>query len=185
VRPNAIESRRAPQAALSEVIAPDLTSAFALDTTQTLQMLLESLAAEWDTSAETLSRDNETLRSLLSASREALTSAGSNESLAPIVTEIEQRLRDQNATSLVLSDLASRNGSLRAALEGVLVAFEDLTGRPGCEKIDEARTRTYRHLKEVAARGWSFWDVSSFRGRVAAIHFAGGADDARRAAGVE
>jgi len=170
MRPTAIESLRAAQAALAEVIAPEVTSAFALDATQTVQMLLESLASEWDTVAETLSRDNETLSSLLSASGEALRSAADgNESLAPIVSQIEQRLRDDGETSLVISDLASRNGCLRATLESVLVPFEDLTGRPGSENIDEARTRIYKHLKEVAARGWSFWDVSSFRGRMAAL----------------
>jgi len=170
MRPTPIESLRAAQAALAEVVAPELASAFALDTTQTVQMLLESLASEWDTAAETLSRDNDTLNSLLSASGEALTgAAGSNESLAPIVSQIEQRLRDDGATSVVLSDLASRNGSLRATLESVLVTFEDLTGRPGSENIDEVRTRIYKHLKQVASRGWSFWDVSSFRGRMAAL----------------
>ncbi|TMG05182.1 MAG: hypothetical protein E6I02_10005 [Chloroflexi bacterium] len=169
MRPTAIESLRAAQAALAELIAPELASAFALDAAQTVQMLLESLASEWDTAAETLSRDNETLSSLLSASGEALTGAPSrNESVAPIVSQIE-RLRDDRASSLVLSDLASRNGSLRAALESVLVAFEELTGRPGSEMIDEVRNRIYNHLREEAARGWSFWDVSSFRGRMAAL----------------
>ena len=170
MRPTAIESLRAAQAALAELIAPELASAFALDATQTVQMMLESLASEWDTAAETLSRDNETLSSLLSASRGALRSAaGSNESLAPIVSQIEQRLREDTATSLVLSDLTSRNSSLRATLESVLVAFEDLTGRRGSEMIDEVRNKIYSHLREEAARGWSFWDVSSFRGRMAAL----------------
>ena len=170
MRPNAIESLRAARAALAELIAPELTSAFALDSAQTVQMLLESLASELDGAAENLSRDNETLRSLLSDAVNALRSAPNrNESLTPIVSEIEQRLREVGAASGVLSDLATRNGSLRSALESVLVAFEDLTGRPGSEKIDEVRTRVYNHLREVAARGWSFWDISSFRGRMAAL----------------
>ena len=178
VRPNAVESLRAVQAALAEVIAPGLASAFALDSTQTVQMLLESLAAEWDTAAESLSRDNEAHRSLLSAAGEALTNApAGNESLRSLVSEIEQRLRDDVTTSLIISELASRNGPLRATLESVLAMFEDLTGRPGSEKIDEVRIRIYQHLKEVAARGWSFWDVSSFRGRMAAINSAVGVDD--------
>ena len=52
-----------------------------------------------------------------------------------------------------------------------------LISRPGSEKIDEVRIRIYKHLKEVSARGWSFWDVSSFRGRMAAINSAVGVDD--------
>ena len=184
MRPSAVESLRAAQAALAEVIAPGLASAFALDSTQTLQMLLESLAAEWDTAAESLSRDNKTIRSLLSAAGEALTNApAGNESLCPLVSEIEQRLRDDGTTSLMISQLASRNGSLRATLESVLATFEDMTGRPGSEKIDEVRIRIYKHLKEVAARGWSFWDVSSFRGRMAAINSAVGVDDSRESVG--
>jgi len=178
MRPSAVESLRAAQAALAEVIAPGLASAFALDTTQTVQMLLESLASEWDTAAELLSRDNETLRALLWAAGEALKNAPTgNESLRPLVSEIEQRLHDDGTASLMISELASRNGSLRATLESVLVTVENLTGRPGSEKIDEVRIRIYKHLKEVSARGWSFWDVSSFRGRMAAINSAVGVDD--------
>jgi len=174
VRPNAVESLRAAQAALADVIAPELASAFALDSAQTVQMLLESLASEWDTAAETLSRDNDTLRSLLSAAGHALRGASAgNESLGSVVSEIEQRLGDGGQTSLVISDLASRNSSLRATLESVLVVLEDVTGRAGCEKIDEVRSKIYEHLGEVATRGWSFWDVSSFRGRIAALQSSG------------
>jgi hypothetical protein len=74
MRPNGLESLRAVQAALAEVIAPELSSAFAQDAAQTVQMLLESLASEWDTAAEQLSLDNETLERLLSASRDAMVS---------------------------------------------------------------------------------------------------------------
>jgi hypothetical protein len=181
VRPTSIESLRAAQAALAEVIAPELTSAFTLDTSQTLQMLLESLAAEWDTAAETLSSDNETLCSLLSAAAEALRSvSGRNERVAAIVPEIENHLRDDGRTSFVLSDLTSRNDSLRATLETVIVGFEEMTGTPGCQDIDSVRIRMYRHLRNAATRGWSFWDVSSFRGRMGAARESGAGDDARR-----
>src|SRR6266545_1372952 len=106
MRPNAMESVHAAQVALAEVIAPGLTSAFALDSAQTVQMLLESLASELDSAAENLSRDNETLRSLLSEALNALRSAPTgNESVTQAVSEIEQRLREDGATSVVLSDL--------------------------------------------------------------------------------
>ena len=52
MRPNGVESIRAVQSALAEVIAPELTSPFAQDAAQTLQMLLESLAADWDSAAD-------------------------------------------------------------------------------------------------------------------------------------
>ena len=133
-------------------------------------MLLESLAAELDTASATLSRDNDDLHALLSHAAEALRSVPDrNETISRAVTEIEEQLRADAPTALVLSDLASRNDSLRAALEHVLVAVEDLTGRPGYQMVDEVRSKMYKHLREVAVRGWSFWDVSSFREKMAAV----------------
>ncbi len=35
------------------------------------------------------------------------------------------------------------------------------------EALMAARSDAYRHLREVAARGWSFWDVFSLRERMA------------------
>ncbi len=186
MRPTGIESIRAIQAALAEAIAPELTSAFAQDAAQTLQMLLESIASEWDTAAECLRQDNETLSALLSASRDPMMRAsGRNERLASIVTEIESRLREDAEDSVGLSRLTSRNNALRATLESILVAFEDLTGEADCQEVDEVRRSIYAHLGDVASRGWSFWDVSSFRGRMAAVRSAAAGGDARGRVGVE
>ena len=170
MRPTGLESVRAIQAAFAEIIVPDLTSLFAQDAAGTMQMLLESIAGEWDTAVEDLRNDNEALCGLLSASRDAIKGvAGSNENLASIVSEIESRLRDKEDSSLRLTDLASRNENLRATLERILVAFEDLTGEAGFDEIETVRRRIFAHLRNVATRGWSFWDVSSFRGRMAAV----------------
>lgn len=181
MRPSGIESVRAVQTALAEVIAPELASAFAQDTARTAQMLLESLAGDWDTAAENLRRDNETLARLLAAARKAIIAAPDrNGRLASIVTEIEGlSRREDNEDSVALSRLTARNRSLMAALEHTLVAFEDLTGEAGYEAVEPVRKQIYAHLKSVAARGWSFWDLSSFRGRMAAIQSASGGDDAR------
>jgi hypothetical protein len=35
------------------------------------------------------------------------------------------------------------------------------------------RSDAYRHLREVAGRGWSFWDVSHFRERMARLRATG------------
>lgn len=187
MRPTAIESIRAIQAALAEAIAPELSSAFAQDAAQTVQMLLESIASEWDTAAECLRRDNETLSALLSASRGPMMRASSrNEGLSPIVTDIENLMRREDAEdSVALSRLSSRNIALRESLECVLVAFEDLTGEADYQEVDEVRRSFYAHLRDVASRGWSFWDVSSFRGRMATVRSTAGEDDARGRAGVE
>jgi hypothetical protein len=186
MRPTGLESIRAIQAALADIIAPELTSAFAQDAAGTLQMLLESLAGDWDTAAEDLRCDNEALSVLLAASRDALDSAlPGNKSLASTVTDIENRLREIQDDSLTLSSLASRNHALRALLERILVAFEDLTGQSEYEKIDGMRQDIYAHLRKVATRGWSFWDISSFRERMVAVRSAAVEDDAREGAKVE
>jgi len=180
VRPTSPESIRAIQAALAEIIVPELTSAFAQDAAGTVQMLLESIANDWDTAAEDLRADNETLEAFLSASREAIQNAASrNENLSLIVTEIESRLREEQGGDFTLTTLGSRNSILRATLERVLVAFEDLTGEAGYEEVDAVRRQVFAHLRDVATRGWSFWDVSSFRGRMAAVRSGAAEDDAR------
>ncbi len=180
MRPTGLESIRAVQSALAEIIVPELTSAFAQDLAQTLQLLLESLAGEWDEAAEHLRRDNETLAALLSGSLDAFIgpSAG-NERLAAIVTEIESRQREDVEDSILLSHLTSRNNALLATLEDILVELEDLTGEPGYEEIEDVRHQIYAHLRNVAIRGWSFWDISSFRGRMIAAHSASAEDDAQ------
>jgi hypothetical protein len=33
--------------------------------------------------------------------------------------------------------------------------------------MDAVRTEAYRHLRQLAVRGWSFFDVSGFRERMA------------------
>ena len=170
MRPTGLEAIRAIQAAFAEIIVPELTSPFAQDTAGTMQMLLESIAGEWDTVAEDLRDDNEALRGLLSASRDAIKDgAGSNENLASIVSEIESRLHEKEDGSLTLTSLASRNDGLRATLERILVACEDLSGEAGFEENEAVRRKIFAHLRDVATRGWSFWDVSSFRGRMAAV----------------
>jgi len=179
MRPTGLESIRAVQSALAEIIVPELTSAFAQDSAQTLQLLLESLAGEWDAAADRLRRDNETLAGLLSVSRDAfIGSSARNEKLAAIVTEIGSRQREDADDSLLLSRLASHNNALLATLEHILVALEDLTGEPGYEEIEDVRHQIYAHLRSVAASGWSFWDVSSFRERMIAAHSAQAEDDA-------
>jgi hypothetical protein len=185
MRPNGIESVRAIQSALVEVIAPELTSPFAQDAAQTLQMLLESLAAEWDSAADHLRRDNETLAELLKASREAMKSASNgNKSFAVAVSEIEQRLSEDVADSIAVTALSFRNDALRGTLEQTLMAFEDMTAEQTSAGITAVRAAIYRHLRDVSSRGWSFWDVSSFRGKMTEIR-AAARDDAPYTPGVE
>jgi hypothetical protein len=185
MRPDGVESIRAVQAALAVVIAPELKTPFAQDATQTLQMLLESMAGEWDTAAQDLRDDNEALVGLLDISRKACESLPNrNERMTSAVSQIE-RVRDDGGGSIAISALAARNRVLREALEQTLMAFEDEVAETGTGAIASARSRIYQHLRKVASRGWSFWDVASFRGKMTEIRAASAQDDAPPTRAVE
>jgi hypothetical protein len=186
MRPNGPESIRAIQSALAEVITPELTSPFAQDAAQTLQMLLESLAAEWDTAAEGLRLDNETLAGLLAESQSSMESESrGNERFAALVNEIKERLSEDVSDSIAITVLSSRNAALRGTLEQVLMALEDVVSEEATATIASVRSKIYRHLRNVATRGWSFWDVSSFRGRMTAVRATTSGDDAPQTPAVE
>jgi hypothetical protein len=185
MRPDGVESIRAVQSALAEVIAPELTSPFAQDAAQVLQMLLESLAADWDSAPDRLRRDNERLAGLLESSRDAMKSASDgNETFAGGVSEIEQRLSEVATDSTTLWSLSTRNDMLRGTLDLALMALEEATAEAAPAAITSIRADIYSHLRDVATRGWSFWDVSSFRGRMTAIR-AAAKDDAPQTPAVE
>jgi hypothetical protein len=163
MRPDAIESLRAIQGTLAEALAPELTSIFAQDSVQTLTMLVESLAADWDTAAENLSADNRALRHILSSARDSLSAAGGrNEERDVIVSQIDGVLREAGDGSIAVSSLTAENNRLRAALERLLCLLEDSSG----EAAPDIRREAYNHLRQVAVRGWCFWDVASFRERM-------------------
>lgn len=164
MRPNAVESLRTIQTALAEHLAPELTSVYALDIVQALTMLLESLANEWDSAPEDLRRENETLRKLLGS---APGFAG-NVLDAAIVSEVEESLRTPAGGPATLSGLSAENQRLRAALERLLVGLETEYSRLS-EPALSLRRDIYAHLREVALRGWSFWDMASFREKMAEI----------------
>ncbi|MDO8615663.1 MAG: hypothetical protein Q7T33_07995 [Dehalococcoidia bacterium] len=175
MRPNALEALRGVQAALMESIVPELSTMYAQDVSQVLQMLIESLAGEWDSAADDLVRDNRRLVELLSQARGALQPlAASNGDIGPLVQQLDETLAAKADDSLRLSSLTARNNALRGALEQVLVRIEDATGRPGTEALTPVRKALYDHLRQVSVRGWSFWDMASFREKMAALR-AGGA----------
>lgn len=154
------------RAGLAEVLGPELQSEFAMDTAQTLQMLIQSLAAEWDTGVDDLRRDNETLEKLLTDLRDVLSADGNSERDA-VVNVIDQTMEARAPESLALSALLQRNKQLRGALERAIVAVED---SPEDRRLAPLRSAVYSHLREVASRGWSFWDMASFRDYMARHH---------------
>lgn len=164
MRPNAVESLRTIQTALAEHLVPELTSVYALDIVQALTMLVESLANEWDTAAENMRRDNEKLRGLLSLAP----GVAGNTLPAAIVKEAAQAIAKPATESVTLSALSAENELLRAALERLLVGLESEASRLG-EAGVSLRRDIYAHLREVALRGWSFWDMASFRERMTDI----------------
>ncbi len=134
---------------------------------QIIQALLESLAGDWDTAAENLRSDNQALGDLLARSLEAIRLLPERDTeLASVVPDIESVLAEPADSSLVISNLTARNDRLRAVLERALVAFEGLIDDPAYADLVSVRRAIHRHLRDVAVRGWSFWDVSSFRQRI-------------------
>lgn len=167
MRPNAIESLRAVQGGVANVLAPEVTSLFAQEAVQAVSMIVESLVAEWDTAAQDLTDDNRILREILARGRGALNSVnGRNDAAGKIVSEIDGVLRQAGDGSIAVSSLAAENNRLRAALVVLLEYAEDSVGQ-GDKEIDAVRADAYRHLRQVATRGWSWFDVAGFRERMA------------------
>ncbi|HEX5939114.1 MAG TPA: hypothetical protein VFZ12_02040 [Dehalococcoidia bacterium] len=144
MRPTAAESLRGMQASLLEVIGPELTSPFAQHTLQTMFMLLQSVAAELD-GAESVNSDAQRIDELLEG---VATAAGTQ-----VVPELATM-----ASELPAADDAGR----WALLERAIVALEAGTGQQS-EELEAGRQEIYAFLREVAGRGWSFWDMLSFR----------------------
>ena len=165
MRPDGVESLRAIQGAVAEALAPELRTLFAEEAAGAVGMLIESLAAEWDTAAETLVRDNEMLRIVLGEARSGLATL-SNERAPTLVKEIDGVLGQAGDGSLAVSSLTLENNQLRERLAAFLELAEDADGSPEAEALAPGREAAYRHLREVAVRGWSFFDVSGFRERM-------------------
>ncbi len=164
MKPNAIESLLGLQAALIETIVPELQTMFAQDTANVLQMLIESVAGEWDTAAEDARRDNTTMVTLLGLARDAIGSLPErNEELASLVSEIRETLAEPEPGSIVLSALGARRTRLSGVLERTVCALEDRAADAEFAALLPVRTAIYDHLREVSMRGWAFWDMASFR----------------------
>ena len=119
MRPNVSEGLRGIQETLLSTIAPELQTMLALDTVQTVQMLMESIANEWDTAAETLYADNGHLSALLAQAAAAIRSLpGAKAELALLAEQIDGALNEPTDDSLAISRLTTRNERLRAVLNG-------------------------------------------------------------------
>ena len=164
MRPNGLEAIRAVQTGLAEVIVPELQTPFARDTAQTLNMLLESIAGEWDGMVADLRRDNEAVIAILSRLREAVSSGdGNGDAFAAVAKAIDGALSEADDDSVSVTVVAARNRQLNAVLEPAVQWIEDVFDEAGQESLGPIRAEIYRHLRDVAGRGWSFWDMASFR----------------------
>ncbi len=163
MRPTIAESLRAIQGAIAEQLTPELSSLFAMEAATAASMLAESLIAEWDTLAEDLRADNARLREILAAARDVLRS---NEAAASLVSKIDGVLTRAGDEPLAISSLSSENDQLSDALTDLLELIEDTQGQPGTESLAPVRAQAYRHLRRVAVRGWSYFDISGFRERI-------------------
>ena len=170
MRPGCLESLRGVQAAIAEAILSEPASAYAQEMAGTLQMLIESIAAEWDGKAQELNEDNSRMSELLAGALPDLRPfAKGNESVSALVREIEESVTDSGVASLSIAVLTAENDRLRGQLERLTVTLEDAAPDPRYAPLMGLRTAVYGHLRRVAASGWSFWDVASFRERMAAL----------------
>ena len=154
---------------LASDIGREVQSLFGQDALQTGQMLLEMLANELDGAADSLFRDNEALVELLGRGAAAVRPLD-----AALAEETRAALAEETEASLALSALSARNGRLRSLMERLLVVCEDAAGSGEDTTLMAVKSDAYRHLREVSARGWSFWDMFSFRERMARLRAGGG-----------
>ena len=170
MRPGTLESLRGVQAAIADTILPELRDIYAQDVASMSQMLIESIASEWDSLAEDLQTDNARTCELLATAATLLQPfAGGNKTAAALVRQIEESSGGPGSPSLRISDLQAENDRLRGLLERLVVFLEDAEPDPRYEVLMGLRSAVYGHLRRVAAGGWSFWDMASFRERMAAL----------------
>lgn len=150
-------------------IAPEVPSLFGQEAILLSQMLLEMLISEADSAADDLARDNQTLCELLGRAVVALRPVDT-----ALAEETAAALAEPTDPSLTVTALTVRNQRLRGLLERLLVVCEDAAASAQADQdLMSVRSDAYRHLREVAARGWSFWDVFSFRERMARLRATG------------
>jgi hypothetical protein len=150
-------------------IGPEVQSLFGQSALEIAQMLLEMLANEIDGAAADLARDNRTLCDLLGRAVVALRPVDST-----LAEETAAALAEPTDPSLTVTQLSARNQRLRGLLEQLLVVCEDATeSAQASQDLMSLRSDAYRHLREVAARGWSIWDIFSFRERMARLRATG------------
>jgi hypothetical protein len=159
VRPTVAESLRAIQGAIAEQLVPEISSLFAIEASTAISMLCESLAAEADTLAEDLLADNTRLRAVLSSARDALQRNGIG---ATLVSQIDGVLHEDGDRRIAISVLSEDNDRLSESLAQLLELIEERDD----ESLARVRSAAYHHLRRVAVRGWSYFDVSGFRQRI-------------------
>lgn len=167
MRPNASEVVRAIQAALMLDVAPELPAPFAQSELQNMQMLLEMIAYEAEHAADDLTDDVEALSRVLEPAASLLRGADS-----ALAEELAAATGPPDRATGRHAELHERRLRLLALADRVLAACE----RPEATAAGElasVRREVYGHLRNVAARGWSFWDVSSFRERMARLRSGG------------
>lgn len=165
MRPNPVEVLRGMQQALVAEIGAEVRSPFGQDALGMATALLESTIADLDGAVENLVRDNETIAALLERAASPI------EALDPtLAKDVIGGLAQAEDRSLRVTPLSARNRELRGLLERLLVLLEDERAADGLpDPLASLRADAYAHLREVAARGWSFWDLLSFRERMARL----------------
>jgi hypothetical protein len=116
VRPNAEELLRGIQAALATYVLPELQTAYARTELMAMLALLGMAAEEWDGAAQRLVDDNVALRLLARRAAGAVDGFDASDELRVLAEQVDSSVR--------ISELASSNASLRAALSRLAPLLE-------------------------------------------------------------
>ncbi|HXG42115.1 MAG TPA: hypothetical protein VNL95_05245 [Dehalococcoidia bacterium] len=161
MRPDQRESVLVVQGVLQE-LAREVSTDYARSQANMCLLLLQSVISEMDSAVHDLVQDTAALRELLAEARVALASLPDTEA-ADLAAAIGAALEEAPPDDLRLSSLRPRRERLLGLLERFLCLCEDRLGTSGAEALGPVRSSAYRLLRRMALRGWSFWDVGSFR----------------------
>ncbi len=163
MRPNDLELLRLIEGTMLE-LGQEVPSAYSKAQAQFCFMLLEDLANRWNEAAHHLFHDIRELEEILGQARDLLKRLPQDDpQVSSLLQTLEVALQGGVGEDLRLSALEERHRRLLGALERLLCLCEDKVNEPAYEALMPVRSRAYQHLRREAARGWTFWDILSFR----------------------
>jgi len=149
MRPQLPEIVSGLSAVLAKGILPEIGSAWAQSQIRFTQMLLDAMAAEWDTAVENLVRENEALRRFCSYAASCAGEDGNNADLSMHAATLRGASRAPAETSLHISVLSQQNDELWRAVEPLLALLGRDGERDDLQNVQQALQPVLRRYVEV------------------------------------